>query len=63
MWLGHWVYLLMELSDRLERIPNRRVSVGWLYPIYHNLMMWSSNVQDWGGAGAWQNWGDHNERG
>jgi hypothetical protein len=36
--MGHWISFPMCYFDW-----------AWLYPIYHRLMIWSSDVQDWAG--------------
>ena len=36
--LGHWVSL-----------PMCRFDWSWLYPVYHRLMIWSCDIQDWAG--------------
>jgi hypothetical protein len=37
-YLGHWISFPMSWFDW-----------AWLYPMYHRLMCWSSEIQDWAG--------------
>jgi hypothetical protein len=51
--------ILFWLGDLVSR-PMWRYDFGFLYPIYNNLMIWSSNIQDWGSAnGPWKKPEDH----
>lgn len=50
---------LFWLGDLVSR-PMGEYDLEFLYPIYNNLMIWSSKVQDWGGAdGPWKKPEDH----
>jgi len=42
-YLGDWIHYPMRWFDW-----------DWIYPAYNRLMIWSSDVQDWGGgSGPW----------
>jgi hypothetical protein len=41
-WLGHLASLAMRACDRCH-----------LYPVYHHLMCWSVDLNDWGGLKLW----------
>jgi hypothetical protein len=40
--------ILYFLGDAISR-PMVQFDWAWLYPVYNNLMIFSSNVQDWAG--------------
>jgi hypothetical protein len=42
-WLGHGI----------SRIYNNRW-LAWLYPVYNRLMIWSLDINDWGGLKIWK---------
>ena len=48
-WLGHWASRVMDLS-RYEPLS----FLARLYPVYGHCMLWSGQVQEWGGLdGPW----------
>jgi len=43
-WPTDWA--LYALGDLISRVYNTGYT-GWLYPMYHKCMVWSTEVQDW----------------
>lgn len=47
-WMFYW------LGDLLSKPVYYSDWFVWLYPAYNNLMLWSTQMQDWSGAkGPW----------
>ena len=40
--------VLYCVGDWVSR-PMSRFDWAWLYPVYHRLMIWSCDIQDWAG--------------
>jgi len=40
--------VLYCVGDWVSR-PMSRFDWAWLYPVYHRLMIWSYDIQDWAG--------------
>ena len=52
-WTMYW------LGDFVSK-PMHYLNWAWLYPAYNNLMMWSYDVQEWGGDyGPWKDCNEH----
>lgn len=45
-YIGSWtLYWLGDFTSR----PMHSFDWAWLYPTYNNLMLWSSDIQEWAG--------------
>lgn len=53
---AHWLAMACFWSGCLvSRAMNRWHTLGWLYPVYSRLMLWSWAVQRWAGLdGPWR---------
>ena len=52
-WLLSWLFFW--LGDLVSRPMNWLECMWWLYPVYNRLMVWSYDVQKWGGdCGPWR---------